>query len=223
MAADPGSAEILKPVLRGRDIARYRANWASLWLIDTHNGFGDVQPINVDEYPAVKAHLDGFFPELVLRKDKGITPYNLRNCAYHGSFALEKAIWIELVDRGRFAYDDSGMFIEATAFMITGEQIKYLCAFLNSRLGHWYILKTAPTSGMGVSRWKKVYVESIPVVVPELSMIVEIQTLVNLASSGMAPDENRQTQIEKRIDALVYEAYGLSADEAHCIEMATKM
>ncbi len=36
---DPASEQILKPILRGRDIARYHANWAGLWLIDTHNGY----------------------------------------------------------------------------------------------------------------------------------------------------------------------------------------
>lgn len=128
-----------------------------------------------------------------------------------------------MVARGRFAYDESGMYIEATAFMITGEQMKYLCAFLNSRLGHWYILKTAPTSGMGVSRWKKVYVESIPVAIPHPAALAEIESLVSAASLGMEPDEKRSAQVEKRIDALIYEAYDLSADEVHCVEMATKI
>ena len=34
IAADPKSADIIEPVLRGRDIQRYRANWAGLWLIN---------------------------------------------------------------------------------------------------------------------------------------------------------------------------------------------
>ena len=124
VAEDPRSAELLRPILRGRDIARYHANWADLWLIDTHNGYDGEPPIDVNEYPAIKAHLDRFIKRLQRRQDKGNTPYNLRNCAYHASFALEKVVWIELVDRGRFAYDESGMLIEATAFMITGEQMK---------------------------------------------------------------------------------------------------
>ena len=42
IAQDPRSKEIIKPVLRGRDIQRYRARWADMWLIDTHNGYGGV-------------------------------------------------------------------------------------------------------------------------------------------------------------------------------------
>ncbi len=221
VAADPRSAELLKPILRGRDIARYRANWAGLWLIDTHNGYADVPPINADEYPAVKAHLDRFIEHLEHRQDQGITPYNLRNCAYHEEFASEKVIWIELVDRGRFAYDDSRMFIEATAFMITGKQMSYLCAILNSRLAHWYILKTAPTSGMGVSRWKKVYMESVPVAKPCPSTAIRLRKLVEEARSATSSVDSHSYKIEKQIDELVYEIYGISAEEIQVIESAT--
>ena len=222
IAEDPASEEILKPVLRGRDIARYRANWAGLWLIDTHNGYDSEPPIDINEYPAVKVHLDRFIQRLESRHDKGVTPYNLRNCAYRDIFALEKVIWIELVDRGRFAYDESGMLIEATTFMITGDEMKYLCAFLNSRLAHWYIRKTAPTSGMGVSRWKKVYVESIPVAMPGSSAVSTLHRLVDEARSVTSSDEKRHTQIEKLIDTLIYETYGISSEEAKVIELATK-
>ena len=76
---DPNSAELIKPVLRGRDISRYRANWNGLWLIDTHNGYGNIPPVDVENYKAIKRHLDKFHLELEKRKDKGITPYNLRN------------------------------------------------------------------------------------------------------------------------------------------------
>lgn len=38
IAADPKSAEIIKPVLRGRDIKRYEIDWQDLWLINSHNG-----------------------------------------------------------------------------------------------------------------------------------------------------------------------------------------
>ena len=83
VVADSKSAEILKLVLRGRDVHRYGAKWASRWLIDTHNGYGNVPAVNIDNYPEVKKYLAGFYPQLEKRKDKGRTPYNLRNCAYY--------------------------------------------------------------------------------------------------------------------------------------------
>ena len=106
--------------------------------------------------------------------------------------------------------------------MITGEQVKYLCALLNSRLAHWYILKTAPTSGMGVLRWKKVYVESIPVAIPGQSAVSTLHELVDEARSVASFDKKRYGEIEKQVDAIIYETYGISTKEAKVIEMATK-
>lgn len=118
VAQDPRSAEIIKPVIRGRDIRRYRVEWAGLWLIDTHNGYGDVPAIDIDDYPAVRVHLNSFYEQLEKRYDKGRTPYNLRNCAYHEDFTKEKLLWIELVKEGRFAYDNSVVSSGTTRFFL---------------------------------------------------------------------------------------------------------
>ena len=149
IAEDPASEDILKPILRGRDIRPYRAQWAGLWLVDTHNGFGKTPAVDVTAYPAIKRHLDRHRTAIAKRQDKGATPYNLRNCAYHEEFNKEKVIWIELVDEGRFAYDATGMLVEATAFIMTGTHVKVLCAVLNSSLARWFLLRSAPTSGLG--------------------------------------------------------------------------
>ena len=51
--------ELIRPILRGRDIKRYGYEWANLWLINTHNGVkGKIPRIHIEDYPAVKAHLD---------------------------------------------------------------------------------------------------------------------------------------------------------------------
>lgn len=81
---DPKSAEIIRPILRGRDIKKYSYDFADLWLITSHNGIKEkgIKPIDINNYPAIKAHLDQFYSQLEKRSDKGDTPYNLRNCAY---------------------------------------------------------------------------------------------------------------------------------------------
>ena len=88
---DPKSAEIIRPILRGKDIQRYGYVFAGKWLINTHNGVKEngIKPINIDDYPAIKNHLDKFYPELEKRQDKGDTPYNLRNCAYIDLLVLQ--------------------------------------------------------------------------------------------------------------------------------------
>ena len=219
VAEDAKSVEILKPVLRGRDIGRYRAQWAGLWLIDTHNGYGGVPAININNYPAIKRHLDNFYPQLERRQDKGITPYNLRNCAYHAEFVKEKLIWLELVENGRFAYDDSGTYVEATAFMMTGKNLKYLCALLNARLIRWFIRHTAPTSGMGTLRWKKVYVETVPI--PQITRqkqgpIVELIDRVVAAKTGDAKVD--VSTLEEDIDQFIYTLYDLTDREIRSVK-----
>ncbi len=223
VSEDPRSDKILKRMLRGRDIRRWRARWAGKWLIDTHNGYGEepdrVPPVDIDDYPAVKRHLDRHLPALQRRQDKGRTPYNLRNCAYHEDFAGEKLFWIELVDRGRFAYDDGDVFGEATTFLLTGECLKFLCAVLNAKLTHWFLQHTAPTSGMGVIRWKKVYVEWLPIpMIPpeEQSPFVRLVDEI-LAVKDADPDAD-VTAHENEIDRLVYALYGLTEDEIVAVE-----
>lgn len=79
--------EIIRPILRGMDIKRYGYNWANLWLINIHNGVkGRIPRIKIEDYPAIKAHLDQFWGKIKDRADQGDTPYNLRNCAYLDNF-----------------------------------------------------------------------------------------------------------------------------------------
>ena len=228
ISEDPRSAEILKPILRGRDIGRYQAKWAGKWLIATLPSLG----IDIDAYPVVKRHLLAFGrPRLAQSgtvlpdgsRSRKKTPhrwFELQDtCAYHHEFAKEKIVWIELVERGRFAYDESGMLGEATTFLATGPHVKFLCAVLNSRLVHWYVRMTAPTSGMGTLRWKKIYVERVPI--PRLPPVEQraILRLVDriLSSRSAAPSDNVSV-LEEEIDRMIYGLYGLTRQEVVALE-----
>ena len=219
VAADPNSAELIKPVLRGRDIQRYQAQWAGLWLIDTHNGYDDVPAINIDDYPAIKSHLDGFYPQLAKRQDKGRTPYNLRNCAYHDEFAKEKLVWMDLTEQGRFTYKEGEMFCVNTCFIMSGQAIKYLCAILNSRLITWFMGNTALNSGMGVTRWIRSSVEVIPIPgIPaekQRPFIRLVERILQAKADDPAVDTGEQ---EAEIDRLVYQLYGLTERERAAVE-----
>jgi len=93
---DPRAAELLKPIVKGRDVHAYRVDWAGLWLIDTHNGYGDTARVDVDSFPGIRRHLDGFMPDLERRQDQGDTPYNLRSCAYYEKFRQPKLMWRDI-------------------------------------------------------------------------------------------------------------------------------
>ncbi len=230
VADDPRSAEILKPVLRGRDIERYRADWQGLWLIATFPALG----LSIDDYPAVKRQLLSFGRQRLeqsgkhlpggarARKKTGNAWFEMQDtCAYHAEFAEKKLLWIELVGRGRFAYDESGLYADTTAFLMTGPALKFLCAVLNSALVSWFLEQAAPTSGMGTLRWKKVYVTTIPV--PHISE-AEQRPFVDLVDRII---EARTTNAdattagwEVEIDRLVYALYGLTPHEVSLVEEA---
>ena len=129
------TAELIRPILRGRDIKRYGYVWANLWLINTHNGIKGIKPrIDINDYPAVKAHLDQYWDKISKRADKGDTPYNLRNCAYLDDFLLPKLIYPETTQGAFFAYDETGLFLDKTCFMMISKHARYLQATLSSQL-----------------------------------------------------------------------------------------
>ncbi len=230
--ADPRSREIIKPVLRGRDVRRYRARWAGLWLIDTHNGYGDVPAVDVSDYRAVKIHLDRFYARLRKRQDRGRTPYNLRDCAFHADFGKEKLFWMDMSPKGRFAYSDLEMYCNDKAFMLSmrpggsgGGLLKYLCAVLNSTLITWAVRHSALTTGMGLPQWKKFSVERLSVpriaAVEQCPFIDLVDSIVAANMNGDPKTDLDEDRVEAEIDRLVYDLYGLSATEISAVERAT--
>ncbi|MCU7567479.1 hypothetical protein OKE68_02160, partial [Riemerella anatipestifer] len=207
IAEDPKSAEIIRPILRGRDIKRYSYDFADLWLINTHNGIKEkgIKPINIDNYPAVKAHLDNYYPQLEKRADKGETPYNLRNCAYMEDFYKQKIVWKIIGSNINFLIDNEGMFYNNAANILTSNSIKleYLIAFLNSKLFEWYFKRIIfiEVEGGGIQMFNTV-MERIPV--PQLSekeqnpIIELVKTIIENLSQGQ-PYQSFERKLEKMI------------------------
>ncbi len=235
ISEDPKSAEIIKPVLRGRDIQRYRAQWAGWWLIVAK--FGSYQTLP-EEYPAIYRHLSQYENNLRLRgqvrysrsrKSSTNQDYNgqhhwleLDNNPkdnYLNDFTKKKLFWIELSDFGRFCHDEDDLFGEATTFMLTGESLKFLCAVLNSGLTHWFIRHTAPTSGMGTLRWKKIYVERLPI--PKISTARQqpfIKLMDHILQAKATNPTADTSALEAEIDRLVYSLYGLTDQEIATVQ-----
>ena len=219
IAEDPRSEDIIKPLLRGRDIRRWRPQWQGKWLIDTHNGYGAVPAIDARAYPAVKQHLDRFYQQLKRRQDKGRTPYNLRSCAYHEDFAKEKLFWMDMSPEPRFAYSEQSMFCNDKGFLLSGPSLKYLCAIANSALVTWWVKNTALTTGLGLLQWKKFTLLQLPI--PQLS-VEDQQPFIRLVDEILATkDADPASDVaaqEREINRLVYGLYGLTDAERSTIE-----
>ncbi len=219
--ADPKSAEIIKPVLRGRDVNRYHAKWANLWRIDTHNGYGDVPAIDVNNYRAVKAHLDAFYPRLEKRHNKGNTPYNLCNCVYHAEFAKPKVIYPETTHAANFFYDDGKYFIEKTCFMITGRDLKILVGLLSSTLLTFAYKRFYSGTVLGKKgyQYNKHSLERLPVVQIPVAEQASFIALVDAILAAKAADSGAETaDLEKKLDERIYAWYNLTQDEISVVE-----
>ena len=205
------TAELIRPILRGRDIKRYGYDWANLWLINTHNGIKGVKPrIDVNDYPAVKAHLDHYWDKISKRADKGDTPYNLRNCAYLEDFFKPKVMWKRIGSIIRFSYSYNNIFgLDSTCFAI-GRNIEYLCCILNSPMGH-YLLKDAPKTGTGdlLVSVQAVDPIRIPIITEEQNKLFS-NLLINLIKN------NFDSEIEE-INNTIFKLYNLSYEEQRYI------
>ena len=234
---DYNSEELIKPLLRGRDIKKYDYNFANLYLINSHNN----PPINIEEYPAIKKHLNRYYTKLEKRTDKGKTPYNLRNCAYLNKFEKEKIIYSEIVQEPQFYLDNSNIYAEATSFIMSGENLKYLIALLNSKAITYSFKSFYMGAGLGNKglRYKKTFLENLPIPkiekeeqTPFIELVDKIilskekikkykkhyESLNAIDKIEIEKEQNNITKAKKKIDILVYKLYKLTKDEIKIVE-----
>ena len=226
IAADPRNAEIIHPVVRGKDIKRWRTDFADLWLINTHNGYGRIPPINVvKDYPTIKIYLDAYWNHLEQRQDQGVTPYNLRNCAYVEEFKKQKIAWGNLTLNAQFGFVPEGFCVNAPSPIITPAS-KYLLAVLNSKVADYYIRQLGVTRNGGYFEYKPMFVEQLPVpqVSPESQEPFEDlvdQILILSQSEDYRHNTGKHAKVkeyEQEIDRLVYDLYQLTEDEIKIVE-----
>lgn len=232
--------KLIRPILRGRDIKRYDYEWAGLWLINIHNGYGTEPRINIDNFPKLKLYLDKFEPKLSKRSDKGATPYNLRNCAYLEEFEKEKILCARMVQSPKFAYDTNNNIPDNTAYCITGENLKFLLAFLNST-GVYKIFNFFYAGGglEGEIKINRLEILPIPQITPqnenlaneiinlvdEILKAIEKIKLYEKHMPTLTLDEKLEAKenidalndkikaSDEKMDKLVFELYELTSDE----------
>ena len=160
VAQDPRSADIIRPILRGRDIKRYGYTFADKWLIATFPSLN----LDIDDYPAVRDYLLTFDKRVLAQTGEknidGIKGKNARKktgnkwfetqdqISYWSLFSQPHLVWKRIGSKVRFGLCHEEMFSLDSTCVLTGEHISFLCAILNSKIGH-YLLKTAPTTGTG--------------------------------------------------------------------------
>ena len=206
------TAELIRPILRGRDIKRYGYDWANLWLINTHNGIKGVKPrIDINDYPAVKAHLDQYWDKISKRADKGDTPYNLRNCAYLDDFFKPKIVYPNMTKYLPFVYDDKKHLTNQKCFIITGENVAFLTVFFNSSLFKFCFRDSFPELQGGTRELSKIFFDKIPV--------IQVDSPTNELFEERLLDIQKEYTKSKAIviDSMIFDLYNLSKEERQLI------
>jgi len=221
IAADPKSAEIIKPILRGRDIKRYRVDFADLWLIASFPALN----LDIDEYPAVRDYLKSFGRKLhqtgeVIGKDESGKPIKSRKktrnkwfetqdqIAYYKEFEKEKIVWLEMSPRANFALLADELFVLNTSYILTGNNLKWILAVLNSSILDCYFPLIATDVRGKTCRYIKQYVECLPIVPYDVKIDQKISTLVDYIEHTVRKDKKLESAFfEQLIDGLVYELY----------------
>ena len=227
------TAELIRPILRGRDIKRYEYGWAGLWIINTHNGLKDkrIKPININDYPAIKEWLDNGgiaysgkiykgLPQIEKRSDQGDTPYNLRNCAYMEDFSKPKIVWKIIGNQMAFAYDTNNYVMNNACYIMTGSHLDYLLAILNSRAITWYSYVTNMNkTGVGDVQVGGQNIVTFPIPIYDANKI-ELVELAELANSIT----NRNIAlpfVDSKIECLVSIVYGFTSEERNFLHSFT--
>ena len=211
--ADARSAEILQPMVRGRDIRRYSCDFANMWLITT---FPSLR-IDIDQYPAVKKHLLSFGKRRLEQSGKkgARTKTNNKwfethdNASYYEDFKQPKIIWADMASEPSFVFVTNTYYFNNTCYMLVNAPL-YMLGILNSKLVGWYFPKIATGLGNAAVRYLKPFVEKIPI--PRISGATcdHLSELVTRRLNGEIVDD--------KIDALVYELYGLTKKEIAIVE-----
>ena len=221
------TTEIIRPILRGRDIKRYSYQYAGLYLISTFPAKG----YDIDDYPAVKDYLLKFGIERLeqtgkehiingervkARKKTSNKWYETQDSiSYWDLLSQPKIIWGEISDKSKFCIDLHGRYVpEATTFMLSGENLIYLLAFLNCSVSEYLFSIIGTTTGVGTVRWKKYKILELPV--PKSIPNDLYSQLLEVCSQTIESSDNDSN--ESKINSIIYQVYGLSEDEIEFIE-----
>jgi hypothetical protein len=236
IAQDPKSAEIIRPILRGRDIKAYEHNWAGLWIIFIPWHF----PLHKDksitgvsekaerafqgQYPIIYNHLLQYKDKLSKRNkaETGIRYewYAMQRCAntYLAEFEKEKIVWQRVTKKAMFCLVKPDIFIQdSMAFITTNENTNYLMAILNSKLIKLFVEMFVHKYGDAGYLLSNQYVEQLPI--PQISKTAQ-QPFIELVDKILQAKQDGKdtTALETQIDKLVYQLYNLTNDEIKIIE-----
>ena len=215
--------ELIRPILRGRDIKRYGYDWANLWLIATFPS----RHYDIEEYPAVKEHLLSFGMErleqtgkqhvvngekIKARKKTNNKWFETQDSiSYWEDFMRPKIIYPNMTKYLPFVYDDNQFLTNQKCFIITGEHVAFLSAFLNSSLFKFCFRDSFPELQGGTRELSKIFFDKIPVI-----RITNDDDILFQKAIGEIQKDYTESKAQE-LDSLIYDLYNLSDEERKTI------
>ena len=243
IAQDPKSAEIIKPILRGRDIKRYKAEFADLWLIATFPALH----LNIDDFPVVKKYLENYLPKIKqtgetfidesgnkqkTRKKTGNEWFETQDqIAYYEEFEKEKIVYPNMTKYRPFILDKKRFLTNQKCFIMTSESnLQYPLAILNSWVFEFAFKDRFPELLGGTRELSKVFFINLPI--PKISSekqkpfeILVDQILQKKEQNENTPSlratplqEGNTLYLENQIDIMVYKLYELTYEEVKIVD-----
>ncbi|MER8983687.1 TaqI-like C-terminal specificity domain-containing protein [Mesorhizobium sp. M0843] len=220
IAADPNSADIIKPFLRGRDVKRWQVEPADKWLIfiPWHFPLQDDPTIQGpsakaeaefrSRFPAIYAHLLSFKPQLSARNvaETGVRYewYALQRWAanYWREFSQPKIVYPDIYEHQSFAFDADGRFAGNTCYFIPTSK-RWLTGILNSLAVEWFYRQTSSAIRGGYLRAFSEVMQHVPIPAPAPKQEALITVVVDAILAGAKP----RARFESLINAFVYELF----------------
>ena len=217
------TAELIRPILRGRDIKRYGYEWAEKYLIATFPS----RHYDIEQYPAVKQHLLSFCKERLeqtgktyiidgekvkARKKTSNKWFETQDSiSYWEDFDKPKIMYPNMTKYLPFYFDEKGFLQNDKSFMITGKHVSFLTAFLNSSLFKYCFKDNFPELLGETRELRKIFFDKIPVI--EVSD--EINESYRQAINKIQSDYTREQAI--CIDNMLFDLYHLTVEERELI------
>ena len=217
------TAELIRPILRGRDIKRYGYNWAGLYLIATFPS----RHYDIEQYPAVKEYLLSFGIERLEQtgKEHNVNDEKIKarkktcnkwfetqdSISYWEDFSKPKIIYPNMTKYMPFVYDEANFLTNQKCFIITGQNMAYLNAFLNSSLFKYCFRDSFPELQGGTRELSKIFFDKIPVKLVSLEQNEIFRKIVNSVQSDYTIEQT------KYIDTLLFDLYNLTTEERKVI------
>ena len=205
IAQDPKSEKIIRPILRGRDIKRYGYEFADLYIITTFPSL----KIDIESYPAVKQHLLSFgYDRLKQTGDKGARKKTNNkwfetqdSISYWEDFSKQKIIWKIIGNELAFCIENGNFMINNACYLLTGNHLEYIVAFLNSKPIKWFSLQTNMNkTGAGDMQVGAQNISLFHIPMPKAQYEQEIINLLKISDY-------------QKVEKLINEIYHLSEEE----------